>query len=103
MDFAKIIKTKRQPLVPLQITHGELQVQIRTLVSVSGRTVQTAEEPDAGLLSVRAPWGASGWAGAGALRTCQVPSQSPFFANLLSDTSPFHLLVIAQTVLSEEI
>lgn len=95
------MKTQRKPLVPLQVTHGELQVQIHVLVSVSGWTARTLPKSRMPTCcSVRAPWGTSG---VGGLRTCQVPSQSPFFANLLSDISPFHLLVIAQTVLSEEI
>lgn len=76
---------------------------MHVLVSGGGCTAQTLPGPEADVLLCACPLGSPGWAGIGELRTCQVPSRSPFFANLLSDISPFHLLVIAQIVLSEEI
>lgn len=76
---------------------------MHVLVSGGGCTAQTLPGAGGRRAALRLPLGSPGWAGIGELRTCQVPSRSPFFANLLSDISPFHLLVIAQIVLSEEI
>lgn len=47
--------------------------------------------------------GTSDRAGNWGLRKRQAPFQSSFFANLLSDISPFHLCVITKTALGEEI
>lgn len=103
MIFGKIMKTKKK--TALSFTDHLRRTASSDARARLGRRLYRPDPAGAGgrRAALRLPLGSPGWAGIGELRTRQVPSRSPFFANLLSDISPFHLLVIAQIVLSEEI
>lgn len=111
MIFSKIMKTKRKLFLPLQITHGEPQVQKYIQISLNGCISQTwprsrmpiCYSVSAGQVQAPLHGGTSGWAGDSEPGTGQAPLTSSFYANLLSNIPPFHLLVVTQTVLSEEI